>query len=530
MTPQPSVADYVIVGTGSAGAVLANRLSSDPRKQVVALEAGPEDKNRYIRIPAAFAKLFRSEVDWDYLTEPQPALAGRKIYWPRGKTLGGSSSMNAMMWMRGFAADYDEWAELTGDPSWSFSEVLEYFRRIENVQGSREPDFGHSGPIAIDELRSPRPITTAFLDAVAESGFSKERANRSRPEGFTRPLVTQKNGARWSVADGYLRPASRRTNLTVLTGAHATRIVLDGTAAVGVEYEKDGIRSTVSAREEVIVAGGTVNTPQLLMLSGIGDEQELRRHGIEVHHHLPEVGRGLTDHFVTGLGYSVEGGSLFSAGKLSELVKYLLRRKGTLTSCIEEAYGFVRSRPDLTLPDLEVCFSAAPFFGQGLVAPTEHAVVIAVALLRPVSRGEVRLRSADASEKPIIDPHYLSDKDGIDRNALLEGLRLCSALASVPALKSRLGPMLRPVPLPGNSDEEILSRAMTEIGQTIYHPVGTCRMGSDADSVVTPRLRVRGIDRLRIADASVMPTIIRGHTHAPSVLIGEKAADLIRHG
>ncbi|WP_213933758.1 GMC family oxidoreductase [Rhodococcus sp. B50] len=530
MTQQPSVADYVIVGTGSAGAVLANRLSSDPRKRVVALEAGPEDKNKFVHIPAAFSKLFRSELDWDYLTEPQPALGGRKIYWPRGKMLGGSSSMNAMMWVRGFAADYDEWAELTGDASWSFSGALEYFRRIESVQDDTDPESGHSGPIIVTEQRSPRPLTTAFLDAAAETGFPVERANSSRPEGFSRSMVTQRRGARWSVADAYLRPARGRNNLTVLTGAHATRILLDGTAAVGVEYEKDGARRIIRAQGEVIVAGGAVNTPQLLMLSGIGDEQHLRRHGISVHHHLPEVGQGLTDHFVAGLGYSVDDGSLFSAGTISEFVNYLLRRKGTLTSCVEEAYGFVRSRPDLSVPDLEIFFSPAPFFDQGLVVPTQHTVIIGAILLAPVSRGQITLRSADHTVKPIIDPRYLSDSAGIDRNAMLEGLRLCSVLASAPSLKSRLGPRIRPIPRPGTHDEEMFVHALEELGQTIYHPVGTCRMGRDGTGVVTSRLRVRGIDKLRIADASVMPTTIHGHTHAPTVLIGEKAADLIRHG
>ena len=527
MTEQPSAADYVIVGTGSAGAVLANRLSTDPRNQVVALEAGPMDKNKFAHIPAAFAKLFRSEVDWDYLTEPQPELGGRQIYWPRGKMLGGSSSMNAMMWVRGFSADYDEWADLTGDTSWSFSEVVKYFRRIENVQDGAHPDTGNAGPIIVSHQRSPRPLTSAFLDAAAEIGYPTERANSAQPEGFSRSMVTQKRGARWSAADAYLKPARRRNNLTVLTDAHATRILFDGTAAVGVEYEKDGARRTVHAHKEVILAGGAVNTPQLLMLSGVGDEQQLRRHGITVLHHLPEVGRNLTDHFVSAFGYSVESGSLFAADKIPELVNYLVRRKGMLTSNVAEGYGFARSRADLPLPDLEILFAPAPFFEEGLVAPTAHAVVIGAILLKPASRGQITLRSADPAAKPVIDPCYLSDRDGVDRNAMMEGLRICSALASTPSLKSHLGPIVRPIAPPGTPDEEMLTRALEELGQTIYHPVGTCRMGRDGAGVVTPNLEVRGVDKLRIADASVMPAIIRGHTHAPSVLIGEKAADLI---
>src|SRR6476661_2658104 len=285
MNQELSVADYVIVGSGSAGAVLADRLSADSGSQVVVLEAGGEDKDKFAHIPAAFSKLFRSELDWDYLTEPQPGLGGRTIYWPRGKMLGGSSSMNAMMWVRGFAADYDEWAELTDD-SWSFKEVVKYFRRIENVQDASDADSGTGGPIVVSHQRSPRALTASFLAAAEETGYPVERANTTRPEGFSQTMVTQKRGARWSTADAYLRPALKRKNLTVLTGAQATRVRFEGSAAVGVEYEKDGVRRTIRAAKEVILAGGAINSPQLLMLSGIGDEAQLREHGIAVQQHL----------------------------------------------------------------------------------------------------------------------------------------------------------------------------------------------------------------------------------------------------
>lgn len=526
MNEQQTVADYVVVGTGSAGAVLANRLSADPRATVVALEAGPADKDKFVHIPAAFSTLFRSEMDWNYLTEPQPGLGGRQIYWPRGKMLGGSSSMNAMMWVRGFAADYDDWAART-DESWSFANVLHYFHRIEHVEDATDSDTGTAGPLRIDHQRSPRALTAAFLEAARELGYPTERANTAAPEGFSQTMVTQHRGARFSTADAYLKPARARRNLTVRTGAHATRVLFEGSAAVGVEYLQDGARRTVRAVREVILCGGAINTPQLLMLSGIGDEQQLSRHGIAVRAHRPDVGRNLSDHLISGMGYAVESGTLFGAERIPELVNYLVRRRGMLTSNVGEAYGFVRSRDDLDLPNLEMIFAPAPFFDEGLVPPTEHAAVLGPILLKPESRGHISLRSAEATDKPIIDPRYLSDSAGIDRTAMLQGLHIADALASSPALKPYLGRRLRPVDSDGLPLDEVFERVLAHVAHTLYHPVGTCRMGSDPDSVAAPDLTVRGVDRLRVADASVMPSIIRGHTHAPSVVIGERAADLV---
>ncbi|MFC9790798.1 GMC family oxidoreductase [Rhodococcus sp. NPDC127528] len=526
MIEESSTADYVIVGAGSSGAALAGRLSENPRNEVVLLEAGPKDKDKFVHIPAAFSKLFRSELDWDYLTEPQPGLGGRSIYWPRGKMLGGSSSMNAMMWVRGFAADYDEWAELADD-SWSFGKVVEYFRRIENVEGAATEDAGTTGPLTVSRQRSPRSLTGAYLEAARETGFPVERANTAQPEGFSQTMVTQRRGARWSTADAYLVPARKRANLTVLTEAAATRVLFEGSAAVGVEYVRAGVRRTVRARKEVVLAGGAINTPQLLMLSGIGDEQQLRAHGIAVQRHLPEVGRNLSDHLVSMLGYRVESDTLLTAEKLPELANYLVRRRGMLTSNVGEAYGFTRSREELALPDLEMIFAPAPFFDEGLVPATEHAVILGTILLKPESRGEITLRSADHTDKPVIDPRYLSDAAGVDRRAMLEGLRVCDSLASAPALKSLLGELVRPALTSRPPLDEVLEAALERTSHTLYHPTGTCRMGKDAASVVDPQLRVRGVDRLRVADASIMPTIIRGHTHAPCVVIGERAADLI---
>ncbi|ALG85722.1 GMC family oxidoreductase [Gordonia phthalatica] len=519
-------ADYVVVGTGSAGAVIAARLSEQSGTSVIALEAGGEDKSQNIHIPAAFSKQFQTELDWNYLTEPQPNLGDRRIFYPRGKTLGGSSSMNAMMWVRGYAADYDEWARLAGD-GWGFADAVKYFQRIENVEGASEDGEGRSGPLNVSKQRSPRTWTEDFLESAEHAGFKRERANLPQPEGFTQTMVNQRDGSRCSTAVAYLKPARSRSNLTILTGAQATRVLLEGTRAVGVEYLSDGVKRTVRARKEVILSGGAINTPQLLMLSGIGDEAQLREHGIGVVHHLPEVGQNLSDHLVSLIGFAVDGGTLFDAEKPLELVNYLTRKRGMLTSNVGEAYGFIRSRPDLELPDIEIIFGPAPFFDEGIGEATGNAIGLGPILVDPRSRGTVSLKSADPTAKALVDPMYLSDPDGVDREAMLSGLRAAYSIASAQPLAGKIGRFMQPKrELP--TIEETLEDALTWYSHTLYHPTGTCRMGLDDASVVAPDLTVRGIDGLRVADASVMPKIIRGHTHAPSVFIGEKAADLIK--
>ena len=520
-----AIADYVVVGTGSAGSAVAERLSADPRNRVVVLEAGGKDTDRRIKMPVTWTQLFRSPIDWDYLTEPQPELNGRRVYWPRGKTLGGSSSMNAMFWIRGFAADYDEWAEHAGE-QWSFNRIVKYFKQIESVEGAREPDEGDAGPLHISHQRSPHPLTAAWLRAVQQTGHTIERANLPQPDGFSQTMVTQRRGSRWSAADAWLRPALRRKNLTLIADATVTRVIFSDNQAVGVEFENNRGRQFVRARREVLLCAGAVNSAQLLMLSGIGDQEHLQRHGIEVVHNLPEVGQNLQDHLAAVLNFGVDRCTLFAAGKPLSTANYLMRRRGMLTSPAGEAYGFVRSRPELALPDLELIFAPGPFLDQGLGQPQRHGVAFGPILQKPHSSGRISLRSADPNDKPIIDPRYLSDPGGLDRAAMLEGLRMCAKIADAPALAGVLGPIIRPI---GATDisEATLEKALYEEGQGFFHPVGTCRMGTDSASVVNPELEVRGVRGLRVADASVMPIITRGHTHAPSVLIGAKAADLI---
>ena len=506
--------DVVVVGTGSAGSVVAGRLSARPGCEVVVLEAGPMDTDKFVHIPAAFSKLFGGPLDWNYRTEPQKEVGGREIYWPRGKVLGGSSSMNAMMWVPGFPADYDEWGRHAGQ-EWDYAHLRPYFDRAEQ------------GALVISEQRSPRGSTAAWLRAAEQSGYRRTSPARPELDGFCQTAVTQRRGARWSCADAYLKPVLYRRNLRLLTNATVRKVLIGDGRAVGVEFDgADGRRQTVWANREVVLCAGAVNTPQLLMLSGIGDEKELAEFGIEVVKHAPEVGKNMLDHLITPLGFEVRGDSLFDAEKPRELVNYLTRRRGMLTSNVGEAYGFVRSRPELQWPDIELIWAPAPFYDEGIGEVDHHGIATGPVLLKPLSTGTVTLRSPDPAAKPIIDPKYLSDPGGVDRAAMLSGLRAAATIAQSPALMDVVGRILRPLHA-STLDDETLERALESCSHTLYHPVGTCRMGRDDASVVDPELRVRGVAGLRVADASVMPSIVRGHTHAPAVVIGEKASDLI---
>jgi choline dehydrogenase len=519
--------DVIIVGAGAAGCVLAARLSEDPHSRVLLLEAGPPDTKTEIRIPAAFNRLFKTEVDWNYTTEPEPQLGGRRLYWPRGRMVGGSSSMNAMMYVRGNPADYDEWAE-SGCPGWSFADVLPFFRRIERCARGPAGHRGCDGPLPVSELRTPNPMTRAFVMAVQEAGIPRNAdINGPDQDGVDFAQVMQTRGARCSAADAYLKPARGRPNLRVVTGAQAARILFEGRRAVGVEYRRDGSTETATATREVVIAGGTINSPQLLMLSGIGDAHHLRELGIPSVHDLPGVGQNLQDHLVVVLVVrSRVPISLAAADSKTNLLRYLLFRRGMLTSNVAEALVFLRSRPEASAPDCELLFAPVPYIDHGLGPPQGHGLSIGAVLLRPASRGRITLQSADPSGAPRIEPRYLSDPDGADLAVLLAAVKQAQRVFSMPSLAPFVGDAIEPYP--GTHDAGGLEAFIRSRAETLYHPVGTCRMGSDEWTVVDPELRVRGVERLRVVDASVMPTIIRGHTQAPVMMIAERAAALIR--
>jgi len=532
-------ADYIVVGAGSAGAALAARLSEDPNVSVLLLEAGGPDKALELHVPAAFSKLFRGAYDWNYDTVPQPGLEGRSVYWPRGKTLGGSSSLNAMMWVRGFAADYDEWADAAG-PTWSWDALVPYFQRVERTSDPVDATQGAHGPQAVEHQRDPRPHTAAFLAAAREAGHPVTPANLPEGQGFSQTMVSEHRGARASTADAYLRPAKGRRNLRVTTGAHVRRITFtaaeeDGEPrATGAYVDIDGITRHVRARREIVLSGGAVNTPQVLMLSGIGPAAHLAEHGIEVVVDAPDVGANLQDHLVAGLAPAAKGGTLYDAEKPAELARYLTARKGMLTSNVAEAYGFVRTEvaertgAPAGLPDIEIIFAPVPYVGEGLVPTPAHGLTVGAILLHPRSRGTIRLASADPSAAPLIDPAYLSDPEGVDAETMLAGLAECERLIDTEALRAlTTGGWVQPDGGERMTPAERAELSLRRYSHTLYHPVGTARMGTDTASVVDPELRVRGVAGLRVADASVMPTVIRGHTNAPAIVIGEVAADLI---
>lgn len=505
--------DYIIVGAGSAGAVVASRLSEDPNTSVLLLEAGGADNDSKISIPAAFSQLFKSPIDWNYETIPQPGLDGRTVYWPRGKVLGGSSSLNAMMWVPGFAADYENWARLAG-PEWGWQALA--------------PLFGSTN-ISVAEQRDPRPLTSTFLHAVTEAGHRVEEANSAQPDGFTQTRVTQLKGARHNTAQAYLEPAKSRANLTIRTGAHVERVNFDRQTATGVSYLVGDQRFEAAARKEIVLSGGAVNTPQTLMHSGIGDPTQLSRHGIHVLVDAPEVGRNMRDHLTSLICLEVPGGTLKDATKIGNVINYLTRRKGMLTSNIAEAYGFVRTDDALELPDVEMIFAPVAYVQEGLNGIPGHGVSLGPILLQPESRGSISLASPNPLDKVIIDAGYLSDPNGADRATMLRALRMASDIFATPSMTEVTnGHHLSPLGAERLPADELLSVLLEQNSHTLYHPTSTARMGTDAASVVDPQLRVRGVDRLRIADASVMPEIIRGHTHAPTVVIGERAAQLLR--
>ena len=522
--------DYIVVGAGSAGCALAARLSEDPLVRVALLEAGGSDDSVLIRAPAGLAVLLPTRLhNWAFKTVPQPGLGGRCGYQPRGRTLGGSSSINAMLYVRGHPSDYDHWAEL-GNRGWSFSEVLPYFRRAENnTEFGETPLHGAGGPLGVSRQRSPSPLNEVFLAAAAANGLPNiADCNTGDQFGSFLYQVTQ----RCSAARAYLQPNAGRANLTILTRAQAARILFDGRRATGIECHLGRERRELHARREVILSAGAFGSPQLLMLSGIGDPQELQRHGIPVLHAAPGVGKNLQDHIDYIQSYRARsdtdtiGLSVRFAGRLARAVpEWRNHRTGTLTTVYAESGAFLRSSPSVAVPDLQLIFVIGLADDHNRKLHLGHGFSCHVTVLRPRSRGTVALRSRDVHDPPLIDPRFFADES--DLALMMEGARKQRKILESEPFDPYRGRMLYEV---AQGDDQALERDIRARADTQYHPVGTCRMGPKDDpmAVVDERLRVRGVEGLRVVDASIMPTLIGGNTNAPSIMIGEKAADLLR--
>jgi len=526
------VHDYVIVGAGSAGCVLASRLTENPDVRVLVLEAGPPDTADEIRIPAAVSQLFQGPYDWNYQTVPQQRAGDRSIYWPRGRVLGGSSSINAMIYIRGSRHDYDTWRDEYGCDGWGYTDLLPYFLRSEHNSRGESAWHGASGPLSVQDLRYKSGLTEAFVAAARNCGqAANDDFNGAQQDGVGFYQVTQQGGRRWSAADAYLHPAAARPNLTILTDALAIGLEIEGGRALGVRYLRRGVEEVAWAEAEVILAGGAVNSPQLLMLSGIGPAADLREHGIPVVVDSPGVGGNLSDHpIVTGMWATPRSRGLWEQAGPRNLARWQLMHSGPLTSNVAEAGGFWRSDPALPAPDIQWHVLPVPYQNYGLADPAIRALSVLITLVAVGSRGRIRLRTADPRHKPAIDPAYLSDM--ADLNPLLSAIAQVREFAAARPLSKICQSELAP----GDglrTEAELIDWIRSDI-TTIYHPAGTCAMGGDSvlaasklTSVVDTDLRVRGVERLRVVDASVMPTVPRGNTNAPVIAIAERAADLI---
>ena len=525
--------DYVIVGGGSAGCVLAGRLSADPGTRVCLIEAGPTDDLFLSRVPFATALFIPGKWrNWAFETEPQPGLGGRRGYQPRGRMLGGSSAINAMIYIRGHPTDYDDWASL-GAAGWSFADVLPYFKRAEGNERFGGTLHGGDGPLNVADQVSPNPINDVFLEACSQMQLPRNRDfNGLTQEGVGLYQVTQKNGERWSAARAYLPQELRvRSNLEIATGTRALRVVLSGGRAVGVICRRDGAQQTIGARRAVVLSAGAFQSPQLLMLSGIGPPEQLQRHGIAVAHELQGVGRNLQDHLDYTLIYKARSPHLFgfTASGLARLPREILRwrreRRGLLTTNFAESGGFLKTDPALARPDIQLHFVVGLVDDHARKRHRATGYSLHACVLRPKSRGSVSLHDADAMSAPRIDPAFLAESDDMER--LLEGVKIARRIMDAPPFRA-----LAPNELyTGEVHDDVgLREAIRQRADTIYHPVGTCRMGApdDPQAVVDSGLKVRGLDGLYVVDASVMPTLIGGNTNAPTIMIAEKAADLLR--
>ncbi|MSO99478.1 MAG: choline dehydrogenase [Acetobacteraceae bacterium] len=524
-------ADFVVVGAGSAGCVVAARLSEDPGTKVILLEAGGEDTNIWIHIPLGFGKTFADKrVNWMFQTEPDPGAGNRSIYWPRGKVLGGSSSINGMVYIRGQHEDFDHWRQL-GNQGWSSGDVLPYFKRSVHQTRGADEWHGTDGPLAISDATYSHPICDAFIDAAAELGFPRNPDfNGEKQEGVGYQQTTTRNGRRCSTAVGYLHPAMKRPNLRVITRALTERVLFEGKRAVGVAFRENGVPKIVRARKEVVLSGGAIGSPHILMLSGVGPAAHLSAQGVEVVHDLPGVGQCLQDHYSAAVKLRCKEKITFNDVMMNPLkqlavgIRYLIFRDGPLTMAAGPCALFARTRPELATPDVKISISPFSSDNPGAGLHKFSAFTVIVYQLRPDSRGEIRLKSVDAAASPSIMPNYLSDRN--DQRTVVDGLKLIRRILATKHFERFIASEFRPGE-DVRTDDELLEYAR-QFGGTVFHPTSTCRMGNDPMAVVDAELRVRGIEGLRVVDASIMPTVASGNTNAATIMIGEKAADMIR--